>query len=240
MSGHSKWSSIKHQKAASDAKKGAVFTRMARAVSIAAREGGGDVETNFKLRMAIDQAKTFNVPKENIERAIKRGTGESSEGQLQETIYEGYGPGGVAIIIKVVTDNTNRAVSDIRHVLSKHGGSLGESGSVMWNFELKGVVRFRAEGIERDAIELAAIDAGAEDIKEEEESLMITTDTKNVQALKEALESKDVIVEFAEIEYIPKNTVDIDGSVKKKLDALTNALEELEDVNDFYTNDSSP
>jgi YebC/PmpR family DNA-binding regulatory protein len=174
MSGHSKWNSIKHQKAAADAKKGAVFTRIARNVTLAAREGGEDPETNFKLRMAIDQAKAFNVPKDNIERAIKRGTGEGDEGQLQEITYEAYGPGGVAIIIKVVTDNTNRALSDLRHVLTKYGGSLGESGSAMWNFDPKG--------------------------------------------------------------FRPKNTIELDESNKKKLDNLTHALDELEDINDFYTN----
>ncbi len=153
MSGHSKWHSIKHQKAAADAKKGAVFTRMARNITIAAKHGGADPETNFNLRIAIDQAKSANVPKDNIERAIKRAAGEGSEAQLQEATYEGYGPQGVAIIIKVITDNTNRTVSEIRHVLSKHGGSLGESGSVIWNFDLKGVVRFELKNLNQDDIE---------------------------------------------------------------------------------------
>jgi len=137
MSGHSKWHSIKHQKAAADAKKGAVFTRVSRNITIAARERGGDPETNAKLRLAMDQARAVNMPKDNIQRAVDRGTGKGNESQLTETLYEGYGPAGVALIIKVITDNTNRAVSDLRHVLNKHGGSLGKSGSVMWNFEFK-------------------------------------------------------------------------------------------------------
>ncbi|MAG29034.1 YebC/PmpR family DNA-binding transcriptional regulator [bacterium] len=178
MSGHSKWSSIKHKKAATDAKKGAVFTRMANNIALAAREHGADPETNFKLKMAIDQAKAFNVPKDNIERAIKRGTGQGDGDQLQEAIYEAYGPGGTAIIIKVITDNTNRAVSDIRHALTKHGASLGKTGSVTWNFDLK-------DG-----------------------------------------------------EYAPKQTIELDEAVKKKLNTLTDALEELEDVQDYYTNEA--
>jgi YebC/PmpR family DNA-binding regulatory protein len=238
MSGHSKWNSIKHQKAATDAKKGAVFTRMAKNVTLAAKQGGGDPETNFKLRMAIDQAKTFNVPKDNIERAIKRGIGEAGEDQLQEVLYEGYGPGGVAIIISVVTDNTNRAVSDIRHALTKHNGSLAESGSVVWNFELKGVVRVNSGEIDKDVIELTAIDAGAHDIINEEEMIMITTDPKNLQTLKQAIDKQKATIEFADIEYVPKNTVNIDTPTKKKLNALTNSLEELEDVQDYYTNDA--
>ena len=179
MSGHSKWSSIKHKKEAADSKKGAVFTRMAKNISIAAKEGGADPSTNFKLRMAIDQARAANVPKDNIERAIRRGTGEGSDSQLEEVTYEGYGPGGVAIIITSVTDNTNRALSDIRHALSKHGGNLGESGSAMWNFERK--------------------------------------DSK----------------------YIAKQTIELDENAKRKLDTLTNALENLEDVQNFFTSEKS-
>ncbi|MBU2575729.1 YebC/PmpR family DNA-binding transcriptional regulator [Patescibacteria group bacterium] len=182
MSGHSKWHSIKYQKAATDAKKGAVFTRMARNITIATKEGGQDPETNFKLRMAIDAAKSANVPKDNIERAIKRGSGEGNEDQLQESIYEAYGPSGVAMIITVITDNTNRAVSDIRHALTKHGASLGQSGSVMWNFDRK---------TEKDGIK-----------------------------------------------YIPKTTINLDEDAKKKLNALIDALEELEDVNEFFANDA--
>ena len=180
MSGHSKWASIKHQKAATDAKKGAVFTRMARNITIAAKSGGQDPETNAKLRMAIDAAKAANVPKDNIERAIKRGAGNTDEAQLTETIYEAYGPSGVGMVIKVVTDNTNRAVSELRHCLTKHGGSLGENGSVMWNFEAK--------------------------------------------------------TEETGIKYMPKTTIPLDENAKNKLNTLSESLEELEDVNEFFTN----
>jgi len=238
MSGHSKWHSIKHQKAAADAKKGAIFTRMARNISIAAREGGGDPDANFKLRIAVDQARSVNVPKENIERAIKRGTGEGNETQLTEAVFEGYGPGGVAIIIQVVTDNNNRAVSDVRNTLSKHGGSLGESGSVKWNFEQKGVIRLSLDAIDREAVELGAIDAGADDTKAEDGALVITTSPKNTQRLKEALEAKGISIEYAGIEFIAKNTVDITEDQKQKLETLTDALDELEDVNDYYTNEA--
>ncbi len=236
MSGHSKWHSIKHQKAAADAKKGAAFTRVSRNITIAAREGGGDPETNAKLRLAVDQARAVNMPKDNIARAIQRGTGGGSEAALQEMTYEGYGPAGVALIIKTVTDNTNRAVSDLRHVLNKHGGSLGESGSVMWNFELKGVIRATITAANRDAIELTAIDAGADDIREEGRTLMVTTDPKNLQKLKTALEALGLGIEFADIEYVPKNTVALSEADKQKFETLADALSELEDVNDFYDN----
>ncbi|PIP67359.1 MAG: YebC/PmpR family DNA-binding transcriptional regulator [Parcubacteria group bacterium CG22_combo_CG10-13_8_21_14_all_41_9] len=182
MSGHSKWHSIKHQKAAADSKRGAIFTRVSRNITIAARDAGSDPQTNAKLRLAIEQARAVNMPKENIERAIKRGTGEGAENQLKEEIYEAYGPNGVGIIIKAITDNTNRAVSDIRHALSKHGGTLGESGSVMWNFNRK--------------------------------------------------------TEKEGIKYIPKTTIQLDENAKNKLQTLKNALDELEDVNDYFTNEA--
>jgi len=238
MSGHSKWHSIKHQKAASDAKKGAVFTRMARNITMAAKQGGGDPATNFKLRLAIDQAKAANVPKENVERAIKRGTGEGQEAQLQENFYEGYGPKGVAIIIKTITDNTNRTVSDLRHALTKNGGSLAESGSVLWNFEFKGVIRIETSGNNKDEMSLYAIEVGAEDIIDEEEGLTIKTDIKNLQKTKQALESMGAKIATAGIEYIAKNKVDLDEDGKRKLENLTDDLDNLEDISDYFTNDA--
>ena len=198
---------------------------------------GGDQEKNFKLRMAIDQARGLSVPKENIERAIKRGAGQGTETQLQETIYEGYGPCGVAIIIKVVTDNTNRAVSDLRHALGKAGGALAENGSVMWNFELKGVLRFLLNNLNLNEIELAAIDAGADDIKDEENGIIAYSSPKNLQKIKKTIEEKGAIIEFAGIEYIPKNRVELDEAGKKKLENLEEALDGLEDVNEYFTND---
>jgi len=238
MSGHSKWHSIKYQKAAADAKKGAIFTRISRNITMAAKESGGDIETNFKLRLAVDQAKTVNMPKDNIERAIKKGTGEGAENQLQEITYEGYGPAGVAIIIKTVTDNNKRTVSDVRHTLTKSGGSLGESGSVMWNFEQKGVIRLDAKNLDKNNIELIAIDADADDIQDDEDGIMITTNPKNLQNLKQMLEKNGTTTEYADIEYIAKNTVDTTENEKTKLEKLTDALDELEDVSDYYTNAS--
>ncbi len=238
MSGHSKWHSIKHQKAAADAKKGAIFTKMARNITMAVKKGGPDPETNFSLRVAIDQAKSVNVPKDNIERAIKRGSGEDNEAQLQETMFEGYAPGGVAILIQTVTDNNNRTVSDVRHTLSKHGGSLGESGSVMWNFEQKGVIRIENEHItgDTDAFELEAIEAGADDIQEEGGVTMITTEPKNLQTLREKVATLVSDIDYSGVEFIAKNTVEVDDEQHKKLENLTDALDELDDVTEFYTN----
>jgi len=236
MSGHSKWHSIKYQKAAADAKKGAVFTRIGRNITVAARESGGNPDTNFKLRIAMDQARSANMPKDNIERAIKRGTGEGSENALQEVLFEGYGPAGAAIIIKAVTDNNKRTVSDVRHTLNKSGGSLGETNSVLWNFELKGVIRLEANNADKERLELAAIDAGADDIRSDADGIMITTEPKNLQKLKEALEKNEFSCEYADVEYVAKNTVDLSEAEKNKLASLTEALDELEDVSDYYTN----
>lgn len=235
MSGHSKWKQIKHKKAVADSKRGAIFTRLAKAITLAAKEGG-DPATNFKLATAIDQARAVNVPKENIERAIKRGTGEGNEAELHEVLYEGYGPGGVAMLVSAVTDNLNRTVSEVRHILQKHGGSLAEGGAVRWNFEQRGVIRLDKNQHDKESLELAAIDAGADDIREEEDGLVITTEPKNLERLKAELEKQGVKSEYAEIEYLPKNTVTLGGGDQAKLDALTGALDELEDMQDYYTN----
>lgn len=236
MSGHSKWHSIKHKKATADSKKGAVFTRVGRNITLAARDGGGDPESNFKLRMAIDQARAVNMPKDNIDRAVKRGTGEGNESQLIETTYEAYGPAAAAFIVKVVTDNSNRTVSDLRRLLNQHGGSLAESGSVMWNFEQKGVIRLSDRNIDKEKIELTAIDAGAEDIKEESSELTILTNPKNLHPLKLALEKTGVKVEFADIEYIAQNKTRLPEAERKKFDSFIEALENMEDMNDYWTN----
>lgn len=234
MSGHSKWKQIKNKKGAADAKKGAIFTRLSKIITLAAREGG-DPKMNFKLATAVDQARAMNMPKDNIERAIKRGTGEEASAQLHEVTYEGYGPDGVALIITGVTDNVNRTVSDVRATLTKHGGSMATEGAVRWNFEQKGVVRL--ENISnRDELELMAIDAGADDIREEEGGLLIATDPKNLQSLKQALEKQDIKSDYAEVEFLPKNTVALDENGQAKLERLTDALDELEDVQDYYTN----
>lgn len=234
MSGHSKWKQIKNKKAAADSKKGVLFTHAGRNITLAAREGG-DPELNFKLKMAIEQARGVNMPKENIERAIARGTGEGSEARLEEAVYEGYGPGGVAVIVTAVTDNPNRTVSDVRNTFTKRGGSMATGGSVLWNFEQKGVIRIETAG-DREKIELAAIDAGADDMREEEGGITVITQIKNVQQLKEVLEKTGVDVAYAGLQFVPKTTVALSLEDSVKLDTLTDALGELDDVDDCYTN----
>lgn len=245
MSGHSKWKQIKYKKGAADARRGAIFTRLSKIITLAAREGS-DPAMNFKLATAIEQARGMNMPKDNIERAIRRGTGEEEGAVLHEVVYEGYGPAGVAIIITGVTDNVNRTVSEVRSTLAKHGGTMATEGAVKWNFEQKGVIRLSAPGgpasggerenNAREKIELIAIDAGADDIREEEDGLMIITDPKNLQHLKQALEKENIKSEYAAVEYAPKNTVKLNAADQAKLDKITEALDELEDVQDYYTN----
>lgn len=235
MSGHSKWAQIKRKKATADVKKGAVFTRLSQNITLAAAEGR-EPETNFKLRMAIDLGRAASLPKENIERAIKRGTGELAGGNLTEAIYEGCGPAGSQLIIKAVTDNPNRTVSELRNVLSKNGGSLAGSGAVLWNFEQKGVARVLGGNINKEELELIAIDAGADDIQDEEDGLTILTSVKNLHHLKKSLEAKSVKVESADIEYVPKSKIVLSESDQRKFDELCGELEDLGDVNDYYTN----
>jgi YebC/PmpR family DNA-binding regulatory protein len=239
MSGHSKWSKIKHQKAAGDAKKGNLFSKIARLITVAAREGG-DPSFNFKLRLAIDSAKAAGVPRENIERAVKRGTGEDKEGAaFEEVIYEGFGPGGAAIMIFAVTDNKNRAVSDIKHILSKYGGSLAGAGSVSWMFERKGVIRFEKTAISKplDEFELELIEAGTQDIKEEDGIIAAYVSPADLEKVKKNLEEKGVVVSDAEVEYLAKDPLEIaDPQAKASLEKMFEELDENEDVNDFYTN----
>ncbi len=244
MSGHSKWAQIKRQKSVADQKRGNLFTKLARNITVAAREGGGDPETNFKLRVAIDQAKAANMPKDNIERAIKRGTGELKGEAIEEIIYEGFGPANSAFIIEALTDNKNRAVAEIRHIFSKHGGSLGGQNSVMWQFERKGVIRIgnwesviRNLGFEADELELKLIELGADDIQEEEGDLVIYTKVEDFQKVKEALDKEGIKTDYASLEYIAKETKKIsDPQEKEQLQKFFSALEECDDVNEFYTN----
>lgn len=235
MSGHSKWKQIKNKKASSDTKKGALFTRMSKIIALAAKEGS-DPNTNFKLRMAIDQAHTVNMPKDNIARAISRASGEGEENVLHEVIYEGYGPGGVAVIIEAVTDNLNRTVSAVRHAMQKSDGALAESNAVRWLFGQKGVIRFAQKPANAEALELAAIEAGADDIQAEENGLVILTEAKNLQHLKEALEKSGFKSDYAQIEFVPKTTITLNEADRSKLENLLATLDELEDVNDYYTN----
>ncbi len=238
MSGHSKWATTKRQKAVVDAKKAAVFTKIANIISIAARKGG-DPDTNFSLRMAIDKARAVNMPKENIERSIKRGTGELGGNQLEELIYEGIGPAKSQFIIKSVTDNKNRSAAAIRHLFSEHGGSLG---SVMWNFEQKGIVRIensKAGGKNLENLELELIENGADDIKTEEEGITIYTKMEDLQKIKNFLDSKDISTESAEIEYVAKEEIDLEGEEKEKAEKFIEELDEDEEVSDYYHNISN-
>lgn len=245
MSGHSKWAKVKHKKGVADLKKSATFTKLANAITVAAKQGGGEPDTNFKLQLAIDKAKSANMPKDNIERAIKRGTGELAGQAIEEAVYEGYGPAGIAIIIEALTDNKKRTVSDIRHVLTRFGGNLG--GNVLWMFEKKGAIRIAKDKLnikspeDLDNFILKAIDWGAEDVKEEtgelEGEVAIYTKTQDLQKMKQALEKEGVEVTYAEVEYIPKDVIKVaDEGTKDKLKQIYEELDNLEDVNNFYTN----
>ncbi|HLD81937.1 MAG TPA: YebC/PmpR family DNA-binding transcriptional regulator [Patescibacteria group bacterium] len=238
MSGHSKWHSIKHQKGIADAKRGAAFTKLANVITMAAKTGGGDPEFNFSLRIAIDKAKQSNMPKDKIEKAVLRGTGELDGNLLHEMVYEGFGPHHIAVVIESVTDNKNRAVADIKHIFSKHGGNLGSQNSVSWMFERRGVLRIPKETSEKtdEEIELASIDAGALDIKTQDEGLEIHTDPKTLQTVKESLEKQNIKVENANIEFVAKENITLENTAMADADAFFEALDENEDVKDYYTN----
>jgi len=238
MSGHSKWSTIKRQKATTDAKRGAIFTKLGNLITIAAREKGGDPDVNFSLRMAMDKAKSANMPKDNIERAIKRGIGELEGGQIEELYYEGFGPAKSQVIVKALTDNKNRSASNIRHIFTKFGGSFG---AVMWNFEQKGVIRILKDNfkIKSEEDELELIEAGAQDIKKEDEGVIVFTEIEDLQKLNNFLEKKSITSESAEIEYIAKEEIKAIEEEAEKLEKFTEALDDCEDVSDYYTNISN-
>lgn len=238
MSGHSKWAKLKHFKGVLDAKKSALFTKLSHSITIAARQGGGDPKTNFRLRLAIEQAKKANLPKENIERAIKRGTGELGGGEVEEVLYEVIGPANIAIIIEALTDNKNRTISNLRRVLNRYGFSLGQKNSILWMFERRGIIRIlnKSQIPNLEEFQLMAIDFGAEDIKEEDDELAIYTSPENLQKLKESLEKQGVNVDYANVEWFAKNPIQIDEEIQKKVDALFNELDEDPDVNDYYSN----
>ncbi|MCU0678993.1 MAG: YebC/PmpR family DNA-binding transcriptional regulator [Planctomycetes bacterium] len=238
MSGHSKWATTKRQKAVVDAKKGAVFTRVSNLITIAAREKGGDIATNFMLRMAVEKARAANMPKDNIERAIKRGTGELGGAAIEELMYEGFGPGKAQFIIKSLTDNKNRSASNIRHLFTKYGGSFG---TVAWNFSEQGVIRIeklevRSKKLEDESFELSLIDAGAGDIENEEEGMTIYTEPCDLQKVKQMLEDKGTKTETAGIEYVAKDKTAVVGADRESLEKFIEELEDSEDVSDYYTN----
>lgn len=236
MSGHNKWANIKHRKMAQDAKKSKIFTKIIRELMVAAREGGTDPTTNNALRAAIERAKAANMPKDTMEKAIKKGAGELEGQTFVEALYEGYAPGGVAMLIRALTDNKNRTAQEIRHLLSKHGGNMAESGSVAWMFERKGVITVpRSEISDMDEFQLLVIDAGAEDIQDEEDPVRIITAPEEASNVKNTLEENGYTASY-ELTYIPKNTVSISGNDAEKLLKLLNVLEDNDDVQEVYAN----
>jgi YebC/PmpR family DNA-binding regulatory protein len=242
MSGHSKWSTIKRQKAAGDAKKGQAFTRATRDIMIAARQGGGSPDANFRLRIAIEKARAVGMPKDNIQRAIDRATGGGDGAALEEILYEGYGPGGVSIMVEVATDNRNRTAGEIRSVFTKHGAKLGESGSVQWMFEQKGVLELDTTGKRVEDIELRAIDAGAEDVEvlDGTNTLTIYTAPGDLERVKRELERQGERVSSAEVSMRPNQTVRVESPAADKVLRLVDALEELDDVQRVHANFDIP
>jgi YebC/PmpR family DNA-binding regulatory protein len=230
MAGHSKWKQIKHYKAATDAKRGALFTKLIREITVAARAGGGDPGGNPRLRTAIDTARQASMPKDNIERAIKKGTGELEGVDYQEILYEGYGPGGVALMIQTLTDNPTRTVADVRHTLSRGGGTLGTSNSVSWMFDRKGQIVIDATGKDEDATLEIALEAGAEDFVREDDRFVVTTDPVAMHTVKQAMEGRGLTAVEASISWIPKNTVAVAGEAADKLLKLLEELDALDDV----------
>ncbi len=235
MSGHSKWSNIKHRKAAVDAKRGKIFTKLIRELTVAARLGG-DPNTNTRLRIAIAAAKNQNMPKDTIERAIKRGTGEIGGEELHEIFYEGYGPGGSAVLVEVLTDNKNRAVSEIRRIFTKYGGNLGETGCVGWIFEKKGRIAFEKGSVDEDKLFEIALEAGADDVRTEESELVVITSPDTFESVKAAIEESGLKYASAEITMIPKNNVRIEGKEAERMLRLMENLEDSDDVQNVYSN----
>ena len=235
MSGHSKWSSIKHQKGVADARRGQLFTKLTREIIVAVRQGGASPDSNFRLRIAIQKARDSNMPMDNIERSIKKGSGESEGASLVEITFEGYGPRGVAVLVEAMTDNRNRTVQEVRSVFSRHGGNLGESGSVAWNFENKGVITVETDGVDAEGLSLLAIDAGAEDVIEGTGYLEIIATPQDLEAVRQAVEQKKAVAS-AEVSLVPKSTVTLGEKESLQVIKLLNHLEELDDVQRVSSN----
>lgn len=240
MSGHSKWSTIKHKKAKEDEKRGKVFSKLSKAIIIAAREGGGNPELNIALANAVEKAKSYSMPNDNIERAIKRGTGEAAGEVIEQIMYEGYGAGGIAILVEVMTDNRNRAAADVRHVFSKQGGKIADPGSVAWMFERKGMIMAGGEGVDEDRLYEIALEAGADDIVSESDGWEIKTPPEAFSDVRSSLESNGIKVFSADVTMAPKNTVELDSENAKKVLKLIDALEDIDDVQEVYANFDIP
>jgi len=240
MSGHSKWSQIKRQKGANDAKRGAVFTKIAREIAIAARAGGPDPDANYRLRLAVDKARAVNMPADNIKRAIERASGGDKAEQFEEIVYEGYGPGGVAILVAAATDNRNRTAADVRAIFTKAGGSLAGSGAVAWQFEQLGLISVPRDGVDADEVALTAIDAGASDVDTEADPIEVMTDAADLELVRKGLESAGVKVESAELTMQPKSTVEVEGNQVRQNLRLVDLLEDHDDVQRVTANFEIP
>ena len=242
MSGHSKWSSIKHKKGAADAKRGKLFSKLSRAIIVAAKEGGGDPANNLALQNAIEKAKSYSMPKDNIDRAIAKGSGADADADAFETIlYEGYGPEGVAVIVEALTDNRNRTAADVRHMFAKHGGNLGATGAVAWQFDRRGVVVVPADGVDEEELLLVAADGGAEDIERDGDAFQVTSAPESLSAVRQAIEGAGFTVDSAELMLVPKTTVAIEDEAKaRQVMRLIDALEDNDDVQDVYANFDIP
>ena len=240
MSGHSKWSTIKHKKAAKDAKRGKIFTKLIKEITVAARIGGGDINANPRLRTAVLTARSNSMPSENIDRAIKKGTGELEGVTYEEIQYEGYGPGGAAIIAQVLTDNKNRTVSEIRRLFTKHGGNLGETGCVSWMFDKKGLLAVEKSQVDEERLMDIVLDAGAEDVRDEDEIFEIITPPEGFEKVKEKLDKEKIAVSSAQVTLVPKNSVDVDAKHVEQILKLTEELEDHDDVQSVSANFNIP
>ena len=240
MSGHSKWASIKHQKGVADARRGQLFTKLTREIIVAAREGGGSPEANFRLRLAVQKARDNNMPMDNIERAIKKGTGELEGGSLADVVLEGYGPSGTAILVSALTDNRNRTIQEVRSVFTRQGSSLGESGCVAWLFDSRGVVTIKAENVDADELALSAIDAGAEDVKVESDYVEVYTKPEELEMVRSTLEQQDLTIESSELSMVPKTLINVDDKAAQQALKLLDKLEEIDGVQNVYSNADFP
>jgi YebC/PmpR family DNA-binding regulatory protein len=240
MSGHSKWATTKHKKAATDAKRGKIFTKLAKEITVAAKLGGGDPNGNPRLRTAVAKAKSVSLPAENIKRAIQKGTGELPGVSYEEIMYEGYGPGGVAVIVDVMTDNRNRTVSEVRNIFSKAGGNMGEAGCVAWMFNKKGYLVVNRTTVDEDKLMTLTLDAGAEDMQTEDENYVITTPPNDFEKVKKALEDGNIAIDVAEITMIPQTYVKLDGKEAQQMLRLVETLEDNDDVQNVYANFDIP
>ena len=240
MSGHSKWSTIKHKKGATDAKRGKIFTKIIKEITVAARMGGGDPETNPRLRHALNNARSENMPKDTFERAIKKGTGDLEGVDYEEILYEGYGPGGVAVLVECLTDNRNRTIAEVRQVFNKAGGNVGTDGCVAWMFDKKGLIIVNKEDSDEETLMELALDAGAEDIKEETQSFEIICEPADFEAVKETIDAADIKYEMAEITMIPQNMTKVEGKDAEQMINFMDAMDDCDDIQKFYSNADIP